>query len=67
MLAEQIANQMAKAGGIGIADQLARSTAFRHGLGGTALNDHSHLAAPLAATMERGFLRTMASDAADQG
>ena len=73
MLAEQIANQMAKAGGIGLADQLA---AFEHAAAGTEkppqVGPTSERESPfdpslLVMTLERGFSATVSPDATKPG
>jgi hypothetical protein len=57
MLSEQIANQMAKSGGIGIARQLAD-----HAMAALKAPDKGDIAPSVLSTAERGFLRTIAPD-----
>lgn len=68
ILAEQIANQMSKAGGIGIADQIARATraAVKDPDGGRSADASPIVAPALVSTIERGFLKAMdKSDSVD--
>jgi len=57
MLSEQIANQMAKSGGIGIATELAR-----HAMSELKAPATSDVAPSVVSTAERGFLRALAPD-----
>ena len=57
MLSEQIANQMAKSGGVGIATELAR-----HAMSALKAPATSDVAPTVVSTAERGFLRALAPD-----
>jgi Rod binding domain-containing protein len=57
MLSEQIANQMAKSGGIGIARELAA-----HALSAMKAPEAGDIAPSVLANTERGFLRTIDPD-----
>lgn len=57
MLSEQIANQMAKSGGVGIATELAR-----HAVSALKAPATSDIAPSVVSTAERGFLRALAPD-----